>query len=347
MVWFNQPWLATQIVGDVEYLFYGDVRTGRDGTLELVNPSWEPVLEAEAGALVPVYPPLPGLSARQARRLIAGLLDGLDLEQAAAETVPEDVLRRHGLPSLPVALRTLHRPALDADVEALDAGATPAHQRLAYGELLALRARVELARARMLPARKPQRYVLDAALRARLDGLASFALTTAQRRARDEILRDLERPQPMQRLLQGDVGCGKTIVAAAALEAALANGMQAAFMAPTELLAEQHFERLRAHPRRSPPDRAGHRVEPGLGRGAARAALGRRGARDRHPRADPARRRVPPPRPRRHRRAAPLRRQSTPDAARQGRAAGPAGDDRDTDPALARPHRCTATSTSR
>ena len=246
VVWFNQPWLATQIVGDVEYLFYGDVRTGRDGTLELVNPSWEPVLDAEAGALVPVYPPLPGLSARQARRLIAGLLDGLDLEQAAAETVPEDVLRRHGLPSLPVALRTLHRPALDADVEALDAGATPAHQRLAYGELLALRARVELARARMLPARKPQRYVFDAALRARLDGLASFALTTAQRRARDEILLDLERPQPMQRLLQGDVGCGKTIVAAVALEAALANGMQAAFMAPTELLAEQHFERLRA-----------------------------------------------------------------------------------------------------
>jgi ATP-dependent DNA helicase RecG len=76
--------------------------------------------------------------------------------------------------------------------------------------------------------------------------LAPFALTAAQRRARDEILRDLERPQPMQRLLQGDVGCGKTIVAAAALEAALANGLQAAFMAPTELLAEQHHERLSA-----------------------------------------------------------------------------------------------------
>jgi ATP-dependent DNA helicase RecG len=97
----------------------------------------------------------------------------------------------------------------------------------------------------VLPARKPQRYVLDAALYARLDRLSSFALTTAQRRARDEILADLGRPQPMQRLLQGDVGCGKTIVAAAALEAALASGLQAAFMAPTELLAEQHFERLR------------------------------------------------------------------------------------------------------
>jgi ATP-dependent DNA helicase RecG len=97
----------------------------------------------------------------------------------------------------------------------------------------------------MLPARKPQRYVLDAALRTRLDRLSSFDLTGAQRRARDEILADLERAQPMQRLLQGDVGCGKTIVAAAALEAALANGLQAAFMAPTELLAEQQFERLR------------------------------------------------------------------------------------------------------
>ncbi len=246
VVWFNQPWLATQIVDDVEYLFYGEVRAGRDGVLELVNPSWEPAGEAEVGALVPVYPPLPGLSARQARRLIAGLLDGLDLERAAPETVPEEVLRRYGLPSLPHALRALHRPALDAEVEALDAGATAPHHRLVYGELLALRSRVELARDRVLPAHKPQRYVLDAALHARLDRLAPFALTAAQRRARDEILRDLERPQPMQRLLQGDVGCGKTIVAAAALEAALASGLQAAFMAPTELLAEQHFERLRA-----------------------------------------------------------------------------------------------------
>jgi ATP-dependent DNA helicase RecG len=245
VVWFNQPYLATQIAADTEYLFYGDVRPARDGGLELMNPSWEPASDATAGELVPVYPPLPGLSARQVRRLIDVLLDGIDLGTAAAETVPGEVLRRHRLPPLPVALRSLHRPAADADVGALDAGVTPAHQRLAYGELLALRARVELARARLLPACKPQRYVIDEALRARLDALSPFPLTAAQRRARDEILGDLERPRPMQRLLQGDVGCGKTIVAAAALQAALENGLQAAFMVPTELLAEQQFERLR------------------------------------------------------------------------------------------------------
>jgi ATP-dependent DNA helicase RecG len=245
VVWFNQPYLATQMATGTEYLFYGEVRTSAQGALELVNPSWEPAASAEAGALVPVYPPLPGLSPRHVRRLIGALLDAVDLDRAAAETVPEAVLRRHGLPPLPRALEALHRPAADAEVAALDARATAAHQRLAYGELLALRARVELARARLLPARKPQRYRLDPPTRARLDALAPFALTCAQRRARDEILADLERVRPMQRLLQGDVGCGKTIVAAAALQAALESGLQAAFMAPTELLAEQQFERLR------------------------------------------------------------------------------------------------------
>jgi ATP-dependent DNA helicase RecG len=246
VIWFNQPYLATQLAAGAEYLFYGEVRATRDGTLELVNPSWEPAAEAAAGALVPVYPPLPGLSQRHLRRLIAALLDGVDLERAARETVPEGVLRRHRLPTLPRALETLHRPPPDHDLEALEARSTPAHHRLAYGELLELRARIELARARLVPATKPQRYVVDAPLRARLDALASFPLTAAQRRARDEILADLERPRPMQRLLQGDVGCGKTVVAASAIQAALDNGLQAALMAPTELLAEQHYRRLRA-----------------------------------------------------------------------------------------------------
>jgi ATP-dependent DNA helicase RecG len=244
VVWWNQPYLATQVSHDVEYVFHGEARVGRDGRLELVNPAWEPAGEDAGDELVAVYPPLPGLSARRVRTLVGAALERLDLDRAAEEVVPEPVLRRHRLPSLRHALEALHRPAPDADLAALAAGATPAHQRLAYGELLELRGRAELARARLLPARKPHRYALDAAVRRRLDAIAPFALTAAQRRACDQILGDLERPQPMQRLLQGDVGCGKTVVAAMALGAALESGLQAAFMAPTELLAEQHFERL-------------------------------------------------------------------------------------------------------
>jgi len=248
VVWFNQPYLLTQIAADGEYLLHGEVRKARAGELELVNPSWEPAAGGGPapgqGDLVPVYPPLPGLGARQIRLLLAALLDTLDLDHAIDETLPQSVLERHRLPPLPRALETLHRPPPGVDPAAFDRGATPAQQRLVYGELVALRARIELAR-RLLPARKPHRYSFDPALLERLDALAPFALTAAQRRARDEVLADLERPRPMQRLLQGDVGCGKTIVAAMAIAAALESGLQAAFMAPTELLAEQQVDRLR------------------------------------------------------------------------------------------------------
>ncbi|HVR29813.1 MAG TPA: ATP-dependent DNA helicase RecG [Thermoanaerobaculia bacterium] len=267
VVWFNQPYLTTQVLPDVEYILHGDARAGRDGQIELVNPSWEPVRdEGEAEDLVPVYTPLPGLSPSSVRRLVGRALDAIELERGFEETVPDAVLRRHRLPPLPRALAALHRPGKDADPAALAAGTTPAHQRLVYGELLELRARVELARARLLPARKPQRYALDERSRRRLDAIAPFALTPSQRRARDQILADLEQPRPMQRLLQGDVGCGKTIVAAIALGAALESGLQGAYMAPTELLAEQHFERLRG------VLGASHRVE--LVTASSRRALG-------------------------------------------------------------------------
>jgi len=193
-----------------------------------------------------VYPSLPGLSSRRLRGLLEQLLDQLDLEAVFEDALPPSVLEAYALPSLADSLRGLHRPALDVDFAALSAGTSDYHLRHVYGELLELRGRIELARARLLPARKPHRYDLGPRLLKTLASVPPFSLTAAQERVLEEILTDLGRPAPMQRLLQGDVGCGKTIVAALALLAGVESGLQGALMAPTEILAEQHFRSLRS-----------------------------------------------------------------------------------------------------
>src|SRR5690606_25764666 len=148
------------------------------------------------------------------------------------------------LPPLRDALLTVHRPPRDADVAALLAGTHPAQRRLALEELLAhhlsLRRQRIAQQAHRAPALK--KLGLASALRAQLP----FRLTKAQQRVFDEIRTDLARPSPMLRLVQGDVGSGKTVVAALAALVAVASGRQAALMAPTELLAEQHLANLRA-----------------------------------------------------------------------------------------------------
>ncbi|MGN6512634.1 MAG: ATP-dependent DNA helicase RecG, partial [Lysobacteraceae bacterium] len=223
---------------------YGTPRPGQHG-LEIVHPSYR-VLDGESGlgdALDPVYPAIEGIGPAALRKLIGQSLDRLP-DEDALELLPRAWLADLGLPSLREALRTVHRPPPGSDVAALLAGTHPAQRRLALEELLAhhlslRRQRIALQRHRAAPLAGP------GLLAQRLLDALPFALTGAQQRVYAQARADLAQPRPMLRLVQGDVGSGKTVVAALAALLAVEAGRQAALMAPTELLAEQHDANLR------------------------------------------------------------------------------------------------------
>jgi ATP-dependent DNA helicase RecG len=251
VVWFNQPYLAQQVVAEEGYVLHGPVRASREGEgVELVNPSCERASQTVHGArIAPVYPAVSGvrgLGPATLRRVMDTVLGGLDLPRQVADTLPPDLLEHYGLPRLGEALLALHRPDVAGltDVEALNRRRSPAHLRVIYGELVETQLALALQRSREIAQIKPLRPQVDGRLLAELRELVPFPLTRAQERVLGEITADLAGPRPMLRLLQGDVGSGKTAVAALALGVVLANGFQGAFMAPTELLAEQHFASL-------------------------------------------------------------------------------------------------------
>ncbi|MDE2224336.1 MAG: ATP-dependent DNA helicase RecG [Xanthomonadaceae bacterium] len=235
---------AQQFAPGARLRCYGAVRHGQHG-LEMVHPQYR-VLRGEAAveeALTPVYPITEGLGQQRLRAVIEKALSRLP-GKTALELVPADLLESLGLMPLRDALLDVHRPPPEADVEALLAGRHPAQQRLAFEELLAHHISLKRMRARVRRHRAPA-LPQDAVLRQRfLEGLP-FALTRAQARVSREVGRDLGKNVPMLRLVQGDVGSGKTVVAALAALHAIANGRQTALMAPTELLAEQHLRSFR------------------------------------------------------------------------------------------------------
>ena len=221
---------------------FGEVRPGWSGA-EMVHPRYRIVSPGEplATALTAIYPITAGLSQAMLRKLVLQALD----EVALDDSLPEEVRERYRLGEFSQALETLHRPPPGADLAALAERTHPAWQRMKFDELLAQQLSLRIAyRARRrcgavaLPANGP--------LMKRFLGRLPFRLTRAQSRAMAEVLRDLATPHPMQRLLQGDVGSGKTIVAAIACLAAVDAGRQAAVMAPTEILAEQHLRKFSA-----------------------------------------------------------------------------------------------------
>ncbi|MFE0501434.1 ATP-dependent DNA helicase RecG [Lysobacter soli] len=224
---------------------YGTPRPGQHG-LEIVHPSYRMIDEAGDDALGtsldPVYPAIEGLGPVSLRRLIGQALDRLP-DEDALELLPRELRDGSNLPSLREALLTVHRPPQDADVAALLAGRHPAQRRLAIEELLAHHLSLRRQRIAQQAHAAPvlDRIALADTLRKRLP----FALTGAQQRVFEQIRQDLAQPHPMLRLVQGDVGSGKTVVAALAAMCAVEAGRQAALMAPTELLAEQHLNNLR------------------------------------------------------------------------------------------------------
>ncbi len=250
VLWFNRPYLAQQVREGEDYLLHGEVRasegkSGKTGRLELSNPSCELAADAlHGGRVVPVYPQAGGLGPALFRRLAAGLFAGRLPLDLSPDPLAHGLAAAHGLPPLQGALLDLHRPGEDSDVEALNRHASPAHARLVYGELLELQLELAALRARQVDEPKRHAYRIDDRVRQVAREVLPFRLTAAQKKVLKEIVDDLRSPQPMLRLLQGDVGSGKTIVAAIALVVALESGLQGALMAPTELLAEQHFRTL-------------------------------------------------------------------------------------------------------
>jgi ATP-dependent DNA helicase RecG len=237
---------VAQFAHGVRVRAFGTARPGPTG-LEIVHPSYRVLTVGEDPALGqtldPVYPLVEGVGPATIRKLVGQALDRLPPEEQL-DLVPPQWLAQLGLPSLRQALLTVHRPHAAADLAALAAGRHPAIARLAIEELLAHHLSLRRQRIALQRQQAP-------ALAGQGDGVARllaqlpFVLTAAQQRVFAQIRADLAKPQPMLRLVQGDVGSGKTVVAALAAMLAVEAGYQVALAAPTELLAEQHLANLR------------------------------------------------------------------------------------------------------
>ena len=235
-VWFNQPYVAQTLRQGTLANFAGKVHED-DGDLYFSSPAYERVRGTETNhtaRIVPIYPETRGLTSRGIRFLIKPVLKNAE---KVPEFIPKEVLAAQNIPEVNEALRDMHFP--DEIESALEAKKRFAFEELFLLQLFNLRERAALAKesAPTLPLTDGERTSLQRAL--------PFALTTAQERVVDETLADLAKPTPMNRLLQGDVGSGKTVVAALSALATAKHGHQTAFMAPTEILARQHFDTLK------------------------------------------------------------------------------------------------------
>jgi len=236
---WGQAFRARQLTEGREVLLSG--RVTWDHGPRMSGPDVETALEEEegepihAGRLVPIHPATKGITAPVMRLLTARALSAT--ADAIEDPLPASLARTRGLLPLGEALWQAHFPASDESLEA-------ARTRLKYEELFLLEVALAVRRRRQVLTTKPHRFRLDDAVDQRIRARFPFALTSAQERVVNEIRRDLASPHPMNRLLQGDVGSGKTAVAVYALLAAVASGLQGALLAPTEILAEQHLRSL-------------------------------------------------------------------------------------------------------
>ena len=242
LIWFNQPYLGRTLKPGDRLLAFGTLAVGRHG-LEMRAPQFELLGRGEdtpwVRRFLPLYRKLGPLTGRVRQRLVA---EALDRAHPPEEWLPLELSR--DLPDTLTALRLLHEPPDASDALALEKGTTPAHQRLAAEELFAFTLGVGLRRAGRL---KRQGRVVPTSpdLRRRLKAYLPFRLTGAQRRAFKEIVEDLTSGRVMNRLLQGDVGSGKTLVAFLSLAMVAETGGQGALLAPTEVLARQHAASFR------------------------------------------------------------------------------------------------------
>ncbi len=249
-VWFNGTYLQGKFHAGQTVAVFGKVEPSRSTiNFKMIQPQHETLPDAgddaetrllEVGRITPVYESLGGakLASRWQRKVIFHLLEGM--HGSVPECLPQAMLGRLELPDRETALCQVHFPPEGTPLAQLQAWATPAHRRLIFEELFFLELGLELKRRRMRE-RAGVAFVTTDKVREAVREVLPFHPTAAQKRTLGEIVADMRQPSPMRRLLQGDVGSGKTIVALQAMLVAMENGYQAALMAPTEILATQHF----------------------------------------------------------------------------------------------------------
>jgi ATP-dependent DNA helicase RecG len=249
--WFNQPFMEKNFKVGQEVVLCGAVKRNPYLGIGYVmeNPEYEIVGDGRStqsrddafihsNRVVPVYRTTSGLSVRQFRSIMFNLTNICIAD--ISDPIPPDILKRNGLPGLTESLSGVHFPESNVDMALLNRGSSQFHKRLAFDELFNL----ELGLAVMKKGNVLEKGIAfspGGALLKRLIALLPFKLTEAQEKVFSEILADMKRPYPMNRLIQGDVGCGKTVVALMAIMVAAECGYQSALMVPTEILAEQHF----------------------------------------------------------------------------------------------------------
>lgn len=239
LIWYNQPYLKDKLLKlrNRRIVVYGAVKDTGWG-LQIESPEWEDIEEGEpmdgllhANRVVPIYPLTEGLGQKRMRQILWNAVQYADL---VPEILPAEIRRRVGLMPVAEAIRQVHFPDSMEQI-------APAHQRLVFEEFFVMQLGLALKRHQVAQERGIAMHIDEERLTGQIRQLVPFELTSAQNRVIREIWDDMRRPHPMNRLLQGDVGSGKTIVAAAAILAAVDNQYQAAIMAPTEILAEQHY----------------------------------------------------------------------------------------------------------
>ena len=249
--WFNQPYLKELFRPGERIMLSGKVKTNYYGGyhLEMESPQYEKVDEEETqihlGRIVPVYHETKGLTSRQLRSLMKQVLN-----QYAAnvpDVLPSSLIRKYSLIPLSQAISELHFPSPSSVLSELNAGQSPAHRRLSFDELFLLQSGLALRKKKSSTKQIGIAFKTSGALPDRLRDLLPFQLTHAQEKVLAEIKRDMASDCPMNRLVQGDVGSGKTLVALTSILIAIENGYQATLMAPTEILAEQHFLSIKGY----------------------------------------------------------------------------------------------------
>jgi ATP-dependent DNA helicase RecG len=249
-IWFHGAYLQGKFQAGQTVAVYGRIEQSRSSrNLKMLQPQFEVLPDAsddaetrllEVGRITPVYESLGGnkLTSRWQRKVIFHLLESV--RGAVPECLPRALLDRLGLPDRETALREVHFPPEGTPFAQLQACSTPAHRRLIFEELFFLELGLELKRRRMKE-RTGIAFAANDKVREAIREVLPFHPTAAQKKCLGEIVADMREPAPMRRLLQGDVGSGKTIVALQAMLVAIENGYQAALMAPTEILATQHY----------------------------------------------------------------------------------------------------------
>jgi ATP-dependent DNA helicase RecG len=258
-VWPNQAFLKDVIKSQQRIVLFGKVEIWGSRGLQITDPEFEIVkddasrepaagnrepeeIQLHTGRIVPVYERTGSVTTNMQRRFVWQALE--QLPGAGFDPVPEDILRRERWPDRPSALRQTHFPSSDTPVDDLNAFTTAAQRRLVFEDFFVFQTGLALRRHENAQVRKLLVSKVDDRIRQCARAVLPFKLTEGQRDALAEIVADMQRAWPMQRLLQGDVGAGKTIVALLASIVAMENGFQVAFMAPTEILAEQHYRTI-------------------------------------------------------------------------------------------------------